>query len=366
MGSGSSAAPFKLHRSLVTNDDLKYRGRERVEVHPVWSITLSRSGQRLASATGDNLIHLWCFMTWEILVSLRGHTDTIWFLEYAPNDRVLASASSDNTIRLWEPEAGVPISILRGHTHWVLSLAFSSDSSRLISAGADSKLLLWDVWNTAPIATWQAHEKSIHSVVFYPGDSERVVSCSADGTVAFWWSQTGELRGRAQGHEGSVLCAAVCPINEDLVATGGEDCSVRLWSMETIPATEEGGPTMMCTHQNTIKAHSKSVWTLKFTQDGLLLASGSSDCSVRLWAIESSKRTTLAAHFLAHDSWIRSLCWSSGSEMLITGSTDGVISLWNTPKRFHASSLRSKAMLREERSTSKSTAITPYKTSEIQ
>jgi WD40 repeat protein len=129
--------------------------------------------------------------------------------------------------------------------------------------------------------------------------------------------------------------------------------------METAPATEEESATMICTHQNTIKAHTKSVWTLKFTQDGKLLASGSSDRSVRLWSIESSKRTTLAAHFLAHDSWVRDICWSLGSEMLITCSTDGIISLWNTPRRFHAPSLKSKAMLSEEREK-KTTVLVPY------
>jgi WD40 repeat protein len=140
-------------------------------------------------------------------------------------------------------------------------------------------------------------------------------------------------------------------MNEDLVATGGEDCSVRLWAMESVPATEEGPATMICNHQNTIKAHAKSVWTVKFTPDGQLLVSGSSDCDIRLWSIESSKRATLAAHFVAHDSWVRSVCWSSGSEMLITASTDGIISLWSTPKRFHASSARSaraRSMLLEE------------------
>jgi len=129
MGSAASKKGFTLLFSLSTNrvdpERTKYS-----EIYPVWSIAITKNGKQLAAATAENKIHLWCLVTFQILISLTGHGDSVWHVEYSPDCRYLASASADGTIRMWEVDTGYPLSIMRGHANWVWSLAFSHDSQR--------------------------------------------------------------------------------------------------------------------------------------------------------------------------------------------------------------------------------------------
>lgn len=148
MGSGcpgSQKKTFQLKFSISTN---RGGGEDGVctEIHPIWSMAVAKNGKQLAAATGNHQIHLWCLVTYRILISLRGHGNTVWQVCYSPDNRLLASASADGTIRLWEVDTGFPLSVLpRGDANWVWCVAFSPDSSTLVSGGADTKMTIWDV-----------------------------------------------------------------------------------------------------------------------------------------------------------------------------------------------------------------------------
>jgi WD40 repeat protein len=64
------------------------------------------------------------------------------------------------------------------------------------------------------------------------------------------------------------------------------------------------------------------------------LASGSNDTTVRIWNV-STKQPSLNSVFKAHESWVRSLRWTLDQTILATTSTDGLISLWSVPRKYH-------------------------------
>jgi len=153
-----------------------------------------------------------------------------------------------------------------------------------------------------------------------------------------WDAESYELKARLEGHLGAVTCVAICPMNDNLIATGGEDQTVRLWSLRDLTVdtanrsrNEANGYNLA---HHILKGHSETVWTLQFSSDGRLLASGASDCSVRIWNA-SAKQPTLNSHFRAHESWIRCLYWTDDRQLLATASTDGLVSLWQVPKKYH-------------------------------
>lgn len=137
---------FTLLFSLSSNRSDQDEKGILTQVHPVWSMAVAQNGKQLAAATADHQIHLWCLVTYQILISLRGHGDTIWQIAYSPDNRLLASASADGTIRVWEVDNGFPIGVLpRTDANWIWCLAFSPDSTTLVSGGADTRMTLWDV-----------------------------------------------------------------------------------------------------------------------------------------------------------------------------------------------------------------------------
>jgi WD40 repeat protein len=144
MGSGiSSKKGFNLLRSLTSNRSDQDDQGSMTQVHPVWSMVVAQNGKQLAAACADHQIHLWCLVTWQILISLRGHGDTVWQVAYSPDNRLLASASADGTIRIWEVDSGFPMGVLpRTDANWIWCLSFSPDSMTLVSGGADTRMTL--------------------------------------------------------------------------------------------------------------------------------------------------------------------------------------------------------------------------------
>ncbi|KAH2583339.1 hypothetical protein KXV63_005929, partial [Aspergillus fumigatus] len=76
----------------------------------------------------------------------------------------------------------------------------------------------------------------------------------------------------------------------------------------------------------TLEGHSDSVWTVAFSQDGRLLASGSRDRTIKLWdpAIGAVKHT-----LEGHSDWVRSVAFSQNGRFLASGSYDKTIKLWD-------------------------------------
>ena len=72
--------------------------------------------------------------------------------------------------------------------------------------------------------------------------------------------------------------------------------------------------------------HSVWVWSVTFSSDGVFLASGGFDCTVKLWDTQTGG---IIRTFSGHKDWVRSVSISADSTMIVSGSTDETIRLWN-------------------------------------
>jgi WD40 repeat protein len=75
----------------------------------------------------------------------------------------------------------------------------------------------------------------------------------------------------------------------------------------------------------TLSGHSNDVWSVSFSRDGTLLASGSMDKTVKLWHVGSGECVKTLP---GHGEGVASVSFSPNGTLLLSGSHDTTVKLW--------------------------------------
>ncbi|KIK34723.1 hypothetical protein CY34DRAFT_17519 [Suillus luteus UH-Slu-Lm8-n1] len=121
------------------------------------------------------------------------------------------------------------------------------------------------------------------------------------------------------GHTDEVNSVAFSP-DGTRIATGSDDCTVRLWDAAT--GQPVGEPLL---------GHTFSVTSVSFSPDGTRIVSGSYDKTVRLWDVAT--RQPIGEPLLGHTSFVTSVAFSPSGSRIVTGSDDKTVRLWNAVTR---------------------------------
>ncbi|CRG89769.1 putative WD repeat-containing protein all2124 [Talaromyces islandicus] len=120
--------------------------------------------------------------------------------------------------------------------------------------------------------------------------------------------------GTLEGHADTVQSVAFSP-NGKLLASGSSDETIKLWDTATGVL------------QQTLMAHSDWVESVVFSPDNRLLASASDDKTIKLWDIATG---ILQQSLLGHLDTVQYIVFSSNGRLLVSGSDDKTIKIWDT------------------------------------
>lgn len=127
----------------------------------------------------------------KIVRTFEGHTDVIASLTLSKDGKKLLSASWDGSIRLWDVATGLAERKFTAHQGAVHVALFNNTETGMYSAGADRTIKQWDVNTGKVLKTFEGHVAEVTSLILTP-DEKMLISHSVDGVTKFWDLTTGK------------------------------------------------------------------------------------------------------------------------------------------------------------------------------
>ncbi|RAL52948.1 hypothetical protein DM860_007716 [Cuscuta australis] len=283
----------------------------RASVSKVVCCHFSSDGKLLVSGGHDKKAVLWHTDTLKPKTTLEEHSSLITDVRFSPSMARLATSSFDRTVRVWGADnPGYSLRNFTGHSASVMSLDFHPNKEDLIcSCDGDGEIRYWSINNGS---CTRAIKGGTAQVRFQPRLG-RFLAAAAENVVSILDVETQTCRQTLKGHTKPIYSVCWDP-SGDLLASVSED-SVRVWMLGS---GNEGN----CVHElssNGNKFHS-CVFHPSYSS---LLVIGCYQ-SLELWNMTENKTMTLPAH----EGLIASLAVSTAAGLVASASHDKIIKLW--------------------------------------
>ncbi|KAG0013694.1 hypothetical protein BGZ80_010914, partial [Entomortierella chlamydospora] len=279
-------------------------------------LVCSPNDDRVASGSDDGTVRVWDIYTGECLATLQGHDDWVTDAVYSPGGDQIASGSGDQTLRLWSPDTGDCVHVLQGHTDEINHIAYSPNGNRIASGSDDKTIRLWDVSTGECILTLEAHSDAIMVVTFSP-KGERIASGSCDNTVRLWDADTGDCIRTLEGHSDDVNDILYSPKGDQIISAS-TDHTLRIWNVDTGE----------CIH--TLQGHTDNVSRIVYSPDGSQIATAAWDKGM-VWCVNTGRHLATIPDY---NGGATGIAWKKTSEglYLAVGSGDKSIRRWQLIK----------------------------------
>ncbi|KOR31686.1 hypothetical protein TI05_12040, partial [Achromatium sp. WMS3] len=341
----------------------------------IYAVAFTPDGQRVVTGSDDHDLRLWSVADGQLLARMSGHTDKVYAVAVAP-DGTIASGAEDHTIRLWDGRTGAFIKQLANQGTQVGSLSFSPDGRRLVSGiaqGKNNHCHLWSVPDGRQLQRYNGHDNIVLATAFAPNG--RLVATAGGGNqvIDLWDPRTGKLQQRLAGGGGAVWAVGISsdgnrlawghqgmtainqattleyqlPIAPSLGSPSklGQAnvnwqravANLGTWSLQHRKGGNYGYDAILEIRKNAqVQAQIERGSTngydhraYSFTPDGQTIISGGMNGVLTAYKRNGKK----LGDFVGHTSDIWAVAVASDGKLLVSGSDDQTVRLWNVATR---------------------------------
>ena len=320
---GSILAGVDTSNNIIFWDveDGEELGRMTGHTSRIYELAFSPDGSLLATGSSDYTLRLWDMAEMSELATLQ-ETDvrsTVFSVAFSPDGAFVAAGQSDDKIRIWDIAELEIVNTAEGHDNSVNAVAFSPDGSLLASSSNDLTVRLWNAEDVDELAVTVGHTSNMNSVAFNPDGS--ILGIGGSGRRSWLWdtSTMPEL------HLSSFL-------KDSLGATAENKTSVTFSPDGKIAATIDGFDIRLWNPENGDeigKLDGEGLTTsISFSPDSSLAVYVGSD---GVFVFDVAKEELLIS-FSDHTAWVKTVAFSPQQTMIATGSDDGTVRIWALPE----------------------------------
>ncbi|KAF2179404.1 serine/threonine kinase receptor associated protein-like protein [Zopfia rhizophila CBS 207.26] len=257
----------------------------------VWQARLSSDATLAATGSADFSAKVWDTHTGEALHTLQ-HDHIVRAVAFPnqPHPQILATGGMEKKLRVFDlsrssstsssptdassSSAPPPSYEIGAGTHGgtIKSIVWGSDRNILITAAEDKKIRWWDLRTQSSIGEY-AVEGVVGTCELDNTSADGVLSVAAGNSVYFFNSMSPASLIKSVKTPYEIASVALHSGQRKFVTGGSNqnDTWVRVWDFDEEKELE------------TNKGHHGPIWSVSFSPDGKLYATGSEDGTIKLW-----------------------------------------------------------------------------------
>ena len=216
---------------------------------------------------------------------------------------------------IWEWKSESFVYKQQGHFFDITTISYSPDASQIASGASDGRIKIWDVFNTSCIITFNEHTSKVTEIHYATNKPNVLVSSSLDGTVRVYdLIKYKNFRTMTTPNPTQFTCCAV-DFSGDIVCAGSLDTySIYVWSIKTGDLID------------VLAGHTAPVSSLVFSNIKDMLLSGSWDNTVKMWELYSKKGIS---ETYEHNSKITAIALSPDDKEIAVSTLNGELYIWD-------------------------------------
>lgn len=335
---GPSAQPISQQPIEIPSTALRQLEGHEAEV---LSVSWSPAAGSLATGSADGSARIWNISTGRsVQCSADTAGDMIIGVEWSPDGKILAAITGTGSMLLFNPRGALLQTCPNPTGALTLALQWSRGGTYLASGGADGTVTVWDPSSGSQTQQWTMPGDAPVFDLHWRNDQD-LAAAGEDGCVAIFRvgktdavraSKEHGLKMEGAGAGAAAFSGAVNPETVNMVrwdpsgnhlASASNDMTVGVWERDP-----DAPPRLLTGHKREV---GWVAWRCTSPQDGNepLLASGSSDGSVRLWTLEPDNSGRNCVGVLdQHEEGITCVAWSPDGNRVVAGDSGGLVTVW--------------------------------------
>lgn len=255
------------------------------------------------------------YQNFECLNTLSGHTEGILFLAISPDKQTGVSGSWDK-IRLWNLNTGQEIRTLINVIRIlsVQAIAISTDGQTLVCSNGEGIIKVWNLKSGQQIQCFKGHSAPITSVAL-SRNGQTLASSSEDNTIKIWNLTKEREIGLLVKSE--FISGRIALSSDGQTLAYAKGSIIQVWNQVWDWRSRE---------EITLEGHEWEVESLVISADGQILVSGSWDKTIKVWNPITGEEIQTQE---GHSDCVSSLAISADGRILVSGSYDKTIKIWN-------------------------------------